>query len=82
MNKESWDNHPIIEQIKSQSQKQSEEMMGLIRRHQHSTHFDDPIFELKNGQVEYTEKRIFTDLNWRIDKGQHWQVKGPNGCGK
>ncbi len=82
MDKQSWDLHPIIAQIKSQSEKQSEEMMTLIRQHQHSTHFDNPIFELKNGKVEYTEKTIFTDLNWRIDKGQHWQVKGPNGCGK
>ncbi len=82
MDKKSWDEHPIIEQIKSQSEKQSEEMMRLIRQHQHSTHFDNPIFELKNGHVEYTDKKIFTGLNWRIDKGQHWQVKGPNGCGK
>ncbi|WP_114767053.1 molybdate ABC transporter ATP-binding protein ModF [Vibrio rhodolitus] len=82
MDKQSWDEHPIIAQIKSQSEKQSEEMMGLIRQHQHSTHFDNPIFELKSGKVEYTDKTIFTDLNWRIDKGQHWQVKGPNGCGK
>ncbi len=82
MDKQSWDEHPIIEQIKSQSEKQSEEMMNLIRQHQHSTHFENPIFELQNGHVEYTDKKIFTDLNWRIDKGQHWQVKGPNGCGK
>ncbi|WP_440885815.1 molybdate ABC transporter ATP-binding protein ModF [Vibrio campbellii] len=82
MDRQSWDQHPIIAQIKAQSEKQSEEMMALIRQHQHSTHFDNPIFELKNGKVEYTEKTIFTDLNWRIDKGQHWQVKGPNGCGK
>ncbi len=82
MDKQSWDEHPIIEQLKSQSQKQSEEMMNLIRRHQHSTHFDNPIFELKNGHVEYTDKKIFTGLSWRIDKGQHWQIKGPNGCGK
>ncbi len=82
MDKQSWDEHPIIEQIRSQSEKQSEEMMSLIRQHQHSTHFEDPIFELKNGHVEYTDKKIFTELNWRIDKGQHWQVKGPNGCGK
>ncbi|CAE6938791.1 ATPase component photorepair protein PhrA [Vibrio sp. B1FLJ16] len=82
MDKQNWDSHPIIEQIKSQSEKQSEEMMNLIRQHQHSTHFENPIFELKNGHVEYTDKKIFTDLNWRIDKGQHWQVKGPNGCGK
>ncbi|TMX50318.1 molybdate ABC transporter ATP-binding protein ModF [Vibrio alginolyticus] len=82
MDKSSWDNHPIIGQIKSQSKQQSEEMMSLIRQHQHSTPFNNPIFELKNGTVEYTDKKIFTDLNWRIDKGQHWQVKGPNGCGK
>ncbi len=82
MDKPSWDEHPIIEQIKSQSEKQSEDMMNLIRQHQHSTHFDTPIFELTNGHVEYTDKKIFTDLNWRIDKGQHWQIKGPNGCGK
>ncbi|PFG57925.1 molybdate transport system ATP-binding protein [Vibrio sp. ES.051] len=82
MNKSSWDSHPIIEQIKAQSKKQSEEMMNLIRQHQHSTHFDNPVFELKNGKVEYTDKTIFTGLNWRIEQGQHWQVKGPNGCGK
>ncbi|EGR0027541.1 molybdate ABC transporter ATP-binding protein ModF [Vibrio alginolyticus] len=82
MDKSSWDNHPIIGQIKSQSKQQSEEMMSLIRQHQHSTPFNNPIFELKNGTVEYTDKKIFTGLNWRIDKGQHWQVKGPNGCGK
>ncbi|WP_407833875.1 molybdate ABC transporter ATP-binding protein ModF [Vibrio rotiferianus] len=82
MDKQSWDQHPIIAQIKSQSEKQSEEMMALIRQHQHTTHFENPIFELKSGKVEYTDKTIFTDLNWRIDKGQHWQVKGPNGCGK
>ncbi|HHF3252920.1 TPA: molybdate ABC transporter ATP-binding protein ModF [Vibrio alginolyticus] len=82
MDKSSWDNHPIIGQIKSQSEQQSEEMMSVIRQHQHSTPFNNPIFELKNGTVEYTDKKIFTDLNWRIDKGQHWQVKGPNGCGK
>ena len=82
MDKSSWDNHPIIGQIKSQSEQQSEEMMSLIRQHQHSTPFNNPIFELKNGAVEYTDKKIFTGLNWRIDKGQHWQVKGPNGCGK
>ncbi|EGQ7647360.1 TPA: molybdate ABC transporter ATP-binding protein ModF [Vibrio alginolyticus] len=82
MDKSSWDNHPIIGQIKSQSEQQSEEMMSLIRQHQHSTPFNNPIFELKNGAVKYTDKKIFTGLNWRIDKGQHWQVKGPNGCGK
>jgi len=82
MNKDEWENHPVVSQIKAQSQQQSEEMIALIQRHQHSTHFANPVFEIKDGRVEYTEKTIFTGLNWRINNGQHWQVKGPNGCGK
>ncbi|MDW2051793.1 ATP-binding cassette domain-containing protein, partial [Vibrio sp. 977] len=39
-------------------------------------------FREHNEFHEQCVERIFTDLNWRIDKGQHWQVKGPNGCGK
>jgi iron complex transport system ATP-binding protein len=25
---------------------------------------------------------ILADINWQIDRGQHWSVLGPNGCGK
>jgi molybdate transport system ATP-binding protein len=82
MNKDEWESHPVVSQIKAQSQQQSEEMIALIQRHQHSTYFANPVFEIKDGRVEYTEKTIFTGLNWRINNGQHWQVKGPNGCGK
>jgi molybdate transport system ATP-binding protein len=82
MDREQWENHPVISQLKAQSQAQSEQMMALVRRHQHKTRFDNPIFELTDGAVEYTDKTIFKQVNWRIDNGQHWQVKGPNGCGK
>ncbi|WP_144211518.1 ATP-binding cassette domain-containing protein [Shewanella donghaensis] len=82
MDKTSWNEHPVISQIKSQSKVQSELMLAIMQRHRHHTHFDNPIFELKNGKVAYSDKTIFTEVNWRIDKGQHWQVKGPNGCGK
>lgn len=82
MGKSEWENHPVIAQIKSQSQQQSEEMLALIHRHQHDPYFSNPVFEIRNGRVEYTDKTIFTDLNWRIENGQHWQIKGPNGCGK
>ncbi|ORT51087.1 ABC transporter [Vibrio sp. qd031] len=82
MDRQQWDNHPVINQLKAQSQAHSEQMMDLIRSHQHSSEFQNPIFELKNGKVAYTDKTIFDELNWRIDRGQHWQVKGPNGCGK
>ena len=82
MDKTTWETHPVVSQIKSQSQEQSEQMMELIQRHRHSSQFDDPIFELKNVQVAYTDKNIFSAVNWCVNKGEHWQVRGPNGCGK
>ncbi|MDF2153471.1 molybdate ABC transporter ATP-binding protein ModF [Vibrio sp. CAU 1672] len=82
MNQTQWQQHPVIAQIKAQSQQQSQQMIALIRRHQHSSSLNNPIFELSNGEVAYLEKTIFSGLNWRIEKDQHWQVKGPNGCGK
>lgn len=82
MNRDRWNNHPVIKQLKAQSNLQSEDMLTLIEKYRHSSHFDDPIFEIKNGKVAYTESVIFSELTWRIDKGQHWQIKGPNGCGK
>lgn len=82
MDKQSWESHPIISQIKAQSQQQSEQMLALIQRYQHAQRFADPLFEIRQGQVAYSDKTIFSELNWRIDNGQHWQIKGPNGCGK
>jgi molybdate transport system ATP-binding protein len=82
MAKNSWDNHPVIAQIKAQSKVQSGNMMALIRRHRHTSSFGNPIFELRNGKVAYVDQTIFTGINWRINKGEHWQIKGPNGCGK
>ncbi len=34
--------------------------------------------------VGYRQQRadILSDINWRIDRGQHWAVLGPNGSGK
>ncbi|MFB9215310.1 molybdate ABC transporter ATP-binding protein ModF [Vibrio sinaloensis] len=82
MDKQSWETHPVISQIKAQSKQQSEEMLALIKRHQHTTRFASPVFAISDGEVAYTDKTIFTQLNWRIDNNQHWQIKGPNGCGK
>lgn len=78
----SWHHHPVINQLKAQSKENSEEMLTLIRRHKHHSKFENPIFEIINGKVAYTDKLIFSGLDWRINKGQHWQIKGPNGCGK
>jgi len=41
-----------------------------------------PLVRIRNGRVAYGDKVIFSDLNWTIEPGQHWQVTGPNGSGK
>ncbi len=44
--------------------------------------FNDPIFNLKNIQIQYGEKVIFKDFNWEVKKGERWLLLGPNGAGK
>jgi molybdate transport system ATP-binding protein len=41
-----------------------------------------PLVRIRNGRVAYGETVIFSDLDWIIEPGQHWQVTGPNGSGK
>lgn len=41
-----------------------------------------PLVRLRKARIAYDEKVIFTDLDWTIQAGEHWQVTGPNGSGK
>ncbi|MBD1576548.1 MULTISPECIES: ATP-binding cassette domain-containing protein [Vibrio] len=82
MSIEQWHAHPVMAQLNQLSQQRSDEVMGLIKRQRYQAQYPDPLVELKNGKVEYTDGLIFKDVNWRINNGQHWQVRGPNGCGK
>ena len=41
-----------------------------------------PVIEMRSVNVGYHEKPIIRDLDWTIMPGEHWQVSGPNGCGK
>ena len=43
---------------------------------------DDPLVNIKNAAIRYTNNRVFEHLDWRIEPGQHWQLTGPNGSGK
>ena len=43
---------------------------------------DNPLVRIQNGHVGYGDTIIFKDLDWTIERGQHWQVTGPNGSGK
>jgi len=43
---------------------------------------DNPLVRIQKGHVGYGDTIIFKDLDWIIERGQHWQVTGPNGSGK
>jgi len=43
---------------------------------------DEPLVNIRNASVHYTDNLVFKNLDWRIETGQHWQLTGPNGSGK
>lgn len=43
---------------------------------------DAPLVKLKDAAIKYGDVVIFDKLNWTINKGEHWQLSGPNGSGK
>lgn len=43
---------------------------------------DEPLVDMHEVSVRYTDNVVFENLDWRIEPGQHWQLTGPNGSGK
>lgn len=42
----------------------------------------NPLVEFKNVSVNYGERTILKNINWKIKRGEFWQLSGPNGSGK
>lgn len=42
----------------------------------------DPLVNIRDACIRYTDNLVFEHLDWRIEAGQHWQLTGPNGSGK
>ena len=41
-----------------------------------------PILDVSNLRIERGRALILDDISWRVARGQHWVILGPNGCGK
>lgn len=41
-----------------------------------------PLVRITDGAIKYSDTVIFDALNWTINRGEHWQLTGPNGSGK
>ena len=40
------------------------------------------IIQLQNATIGYPDKVVLDHLDWEIQRGEHWAITGPNGCGK
>ena len=40
------------------------------------------IIRVDHADIWLDERRVLTDITWRLLEGEHWQVTGPNGAGK
>lgn len=48
----------------------------------HYDNLDDTLIDFKDVSISYGEKQILNNINWRVKKGDFWQLAGANGSGK
>ena len=72
-----------LERWKNQSHQDSQ-MIQMLPNSYSDIHTDLPetLIELNNVNVQYGDKPILENINWKIDKSEFWQLVGPNGSGK
>lgn len=42
----------------------------------------EPLVKLTDICVKYDQLKVVEDFDWTIERGEHWQLSGPNGSGK
>jgi len=41
-----------------------------------------PLLEIHGLRVERGKTRLLRGIDWKVGRGEHWAILGPNGCGK
>jgi iron complex transport system ATP-binding protein len=41
-----------------------------------------PVLDVSHLRLERGSNVILHGISWRVERGQHWVILGPNGCGK
>jgi molybdate transport system ATP-binding protein len=66
---------------KAENKKQQFIIPNTLSTLENSLEFSSAVY-MNNVSVRYDEKLIFEHVNWNVQKGDKWQVKGANGSGK
>ncbi len=62
--------------------KDDELSLKKLQNQNDSKESEEILFELKNVNVGWDGKFVLKNLSWKLKKGEHWLIQGPNGCGK
>jgi len=66
---------------KAEDKKQPFIIPDTLSTLENSLEFSSAVY-MNNVSIHYDEKIIFENVNWNVQKGEKWQVKGANGSGK
>lgn len=80
-NSETWtkENYPIAQKEKPKLPWDLSLLEKLISSISPST---NTVVELKDVSIRYGEKTILNQINWKVESGERWLLKGKNGSGK
>ncbi len=73
----------FVEQLQQSTQlNQSNQPEQSNQQQSNKTEQDIPLVKMKNVNVGWGDNHVLRDLNWTLNKGEHWLIQGPNGSGK
>ncbi len=73
----------FVEQLQQSTQlNQSNQPEQSNQQQSNKTEQEIPLVKMKNVNVGWGDNHVLRDLNWTLNKGEHWLIQGPNGSGK
>lgn len=55
---------------------------SVLQNEKNDSNKKETLIEMNNVNVGWDNHRVLVNLSWKLNKGDHWLVRGPNGSGK
>jgi len=53
-----------------------------VKKEAETSEKEEYLVEMNHVNVGWDDHKVLDDLNWKLKKGEHWLIQGPNGSGK